>query len=707
MTKKIFTALIVAVLSLVYYSCTPIVEFTPEPEPDNEIVEDEKGDDSKENDGKEDDKSDDMKEDDQKDDEPTEEPGDDPNGDDPTDEPGDEPSDDPNIDEPTEEPGDDPNEDIGGGNDVQNPSANYDITPWTGVWASDAAMDAVGSDADYFWEANSFSNRVVVIFNGTTATVESSNSNIKSNISGAYVTIDMLTNSVSGVEIIALGKSSDGGLKIYGDKKFKLTLSGLDLTSKKGPAINSQCKKRMFLHLTDGTTNRITDAASYSDDAYTLPGSYDEDRKGAFFSEGHIIASGQGALVTEGKYKHAIVTDGYYYQRPGVTIAVTAAAKNALHVKGDDEDMIGAWFKGGMFYARVASTAGKGVKCDYDIVIDGGKYDIETTGNAEYDSAEGDTSSAAGIKSDTHIEINSGELVFKSTGSGGKGINCDGSLTVNGGKLNLTTTGKRYEYSRNVTSSPKAIKVDGAIIINGGTIDINVTGQSEGSEGMESKSTITFNGGEIMVKSYDDGINAKSDITINGGRIYTYGTNNDGMDSNGTLNMKGGLVIGVGSNAPETGVDVDVSSNWRISGGTMIGFGGSMMASPSTASEQCMLVYNGLSATAGQEFTLLDSSGNVIVSFEYPLTKSGATMLLSCPEIVKNSTYKVYQGGTISNPADEWLYWSLEGTMTGGSELNTFTPTSTITTIGTSSGGGPGGGGGGGGWPGGGGGWPW
>lgn len=590
--------------------------------------------------------------------------------------------------------------------EVNNPGINNDITPWSGTWATDAGMDYAGSDADFYYEANSFTNTVVVTFNGDTATVESSNSSIKSNVSGAYVTIDMLSNSVSGVEIIAIGSSSDGGLKIYGDKKFKLTLSGLDVTSKRGPAINSQCKKRMFLHLTDGTTNRITDIANYTDDAYTLPGSYNEDRKGTFFSEGHIIVSGYGALVAEGKYKHAIVTDGYYYQRPGSTIAITAAAKNALHVKGDDEDMIGAWFKGGMFYARVASTAGKGVKCDYDIVIDGGKFDIETSGNAEYDSTEADTSSAAGIKSDTHIEINAGELIFKSTGSGGKGINCDGSLTINGGKLNLTTTGKRYEYNRNTTSSPKAIKVDGALIVNGGVTDINVTGASEGSEGVESKSTITFNGGEMMVKSYDDGINAMSDITINGGKIYTYGTNNDGLDSNGTLNMKGGLVIGVGSNAPETGVDVDNSSNWKIQGGTMIGFGGSMMASPSTASSQCMLVYNGLSATAGQVVTLLDSSDNVIVSFEYPLTKSGATLLLSCPEIVKNNTYKVYQGGTITNPTEEWLYWSVEGTMTGGSELNSFTTTNTITTIGSSSGGGPGGGGGGGGWPGGGGGWP-
>ena len=675
------TVLVMALMTV--WACSPEITFTPTPDDDEEVV---NPDDNKDGEEKTEEENDPKSDDEKTEDEKTE-----------------------TGDENDNEEGDENDSNDEGNTEVDNPGVNGDVAPWTGAWASDAAMDSVGSDADFFYEANSFTNTVVVTFNGSTATVESSNSNIKTNISGAYVTIDMLTNSVSGVEIIALGQSSDGGLKIYGDKKFKLTLSGLDLTSKRGPAINSQCKKRMFLHLTNGTTNRIADAANYTDDAYTLPGSYDEDRKGAFFSEGHIIVSGEGALVAAGNYKHAIATDGYYYQRPGTTIAVTAAAKNAIHVKGDDEDQIGAWFKGGMFYARVASIAGKGVKCDYDIVIDGGKFDVETSGNAEYDSTEADTSSAAALKSDTHIEINDGDFVFKSTGSGGKCINCDGSLTINGGNLNLTTTGKRYEYNRNTTSSPKAIKVDGALIVNGGVTDINVTGASEGSEGVESKSTITFNGGEMMVKSYDDGINAKSDITINGGKIYTYGTNNDGMDSNGTLNMKGGLVIGVGSNAPETGVDVDVSSNWKIQGGTMIGFGGSMMASPSTASSQCMLVYNGLSATAGEVVTLLDSSDNVIVSFEYPLTKSGATLLLSCPEIVKNSTYKVWQGGTITNPADEWLYWSVEGSMSGGSELNTFTPTSTITTVGSSSGGGPGGGGGGGGWPGGGGGggWPW
>lgn len=570
---------------------------------------------------------------------------------------------------------------------------NDDIELWTGAVADDASSDIVGSDSDLFVELNNFGKRVVVRFDGTTATVENSNSSIISHISGAYVTIDMTTNGVDGVEIVAMGKSSDGGLKIYGEKKFKLTLAGLDITSKKGPAINSQCGKRVYLHLADGTTNRIEDIATYNDDAYTLPGVYNEDRKGALFTEGHIIVSGHGVLVAEGKYKHAIVTDGYYYQRPGSTVVVTAAAKNALHVKGDDEDAIGAWFAGGRFEATVASTAGKGVKSDLDIRIDGGKFDITTSGNAEYVSSEADTSSASALKADGSVIINGGELNFLSTGTGGKGINADGGLTFNGGVVNIKTTGKQYKYSNSITSSPKGIRVDGAIVINDGEINVEVTGQSEGSEGMESKSSIMVNGGETKVISYDDGINAASDITIRGGKIYTYGTNNDGMDSNGSITMEGGLVIGVGSNAPETGVDVDNSSKWKINGGTMIGFGGSMMASPSTASAQCMLVYNGLSATEGQVFTMLDASDNVIVSFEYPLTKSGATLLISCPEIVKNNTYKVWQGGTISNPAEEWMYWSVNGTLSGGSELNSFTPTAIVTTIG-SGGGGPGGPGG-------------
>lgn len=592
--------------------------------------------------------------------------------------------------------------------DVTEPDADTSISRWTGLWATDADRDIVGNNSDFYHELNTFDNIVTVRFNGSSAVVEKSNSSINTHIDGAYVTLDMQSNSVSGVKVVVSGSTSDGGLKVYSDKKYMLMLNGVDITSKRGCAINSQAKKRVFLHLGSGTTNRLTDASTYTSDSYTLAGSVNEDRKGAFFAEGHIILSGQGALVVRGKQRHAIATDGYYYQRPGTTVAVLESQKNGIHIKGDDDDNIGAQICGGAIYADIASTAGKGMKCDLGIVIEGGQIEVNTSGNAYYDSEEADTSSAAGIKSDTNIHIKNGSFNLKSSGSGGKGITCDNSLTIDGGDITISTTGKRYSYTSQLTSSPKGIKADGDIYINGGKINISVTGTGDGCEGLESKKTITINGGDIIVASYDDGINAASAITINGGRIYAHGSNNDGIDSNGTIVVNDGLVIGVGGTAPETGIDVDRNDQWKIYGGTVIGFGGSMMASPGSSSTQCMVIYNGLSATMGTALALLDSGSNPILTFEYPKTYNNATILVSTPELRTSNSYTFASGGSISNTRDYWQGWYDGGVWSGGSTLTTFTQSSTIQTIGSSSGGGPGGGGGGPGGPGGGGGgWPW
>ena len=594
--------------------------------------------------------------------------------------------------------------------DVTEPDADTSISRWTGLWATDAGRDVVGNNSDFFHELNTFDNIVTVRFNGSSAVVEKSNSSINTHIDGAYVTLDMQSNSVSGVKVVVSGSTSDGSLKVYSDKKYMLMLNGVDITSKRGCAINSQAKKRVFLHLGSGTTNRLSDASTYASDSYTLAGSVNEDRKGALFAEGHIILSGQGALVVRGKQRHAIATDGYYYQRPGTTVAVLESQKNGIHIKGDDDDNIGAQICGGAISANIASTAGKGIKCELGIVIEGGQMDITTTGNAYYDSEEADTSSAAGIKSDTNIHIKNGSLNLKSSGSGGKGITCDNSLTIDDGDITISTTGKRYSYTSQLTSSPKGIKADGDIYINGGKIDISVTGTGDGCEGFESKKTITINGGDIIVASYDDGINAASAITINGGRIYAHGSNNDGIDSNGTIVVNDGLVIGVGGTAPETGIDVDRNDQWKIYGGTVIGFGGSMMASPGSSSTQCMVIYNGLSATMGTALALLDSDSNPILTFEYPKTHNNATILVSTPELRTSNSYTFASGGSISNASDYWQGWYDGGVWSGGSTLTTFTQSSTIQTIGSSSGSGPGGGGGPGG-PGGpgggGGGWPW
>ena len=581
-------------------------------------------------------------------------------------------------------------------NDSSDSDFDYEITAYDGEKADDAAADVVGTDEDLYWEANSFTNTVTVAYEGTTATVTSSNEDVLYHTDGAYVTIDMLTNSVKDVEIIVSGKSDDGQLKIYGEKKFKLTLNGVELTSSIGPAINSQCKKRAFVHLADGTTNRLTDASSYSTEPYYLNGATadDEDRKGCLFSEGNLIFSGTGVLIVEGKKKHGIATDGYFYMRPGVTIAVTDAAKNAIDVKGDEDDAIGINIQGGLIYANTSATAGKCLKTDLDVEIAGGKLLLNTSGGSEYDSDENDTSSPAGIKADGNVKITGGVHVLKSTGTGGKGINADGTLQMDGGTMTVTTTGGKYIYDEalDLTSSPKGVKADGNITFNGGKLNISVTGVSDGSEGLESKSAITINDGEIYVYAYDDAMNASTDITINGGKVYCYAVNNDGIDSNGTLNIAGGLVIASGGAAPEEGFDSDNSNNFKVTGGTLIGTGGAAMA-PSNAGTQRTVIYNSIAATQGTKLCILNSSGTPIMTYELPRTMAGMSLLFSSPDLTAGS-YTVSVGGTLSGATDSWNGWQSGGSWSGGTQLGTFTSSSIVTTVGDSTGGGgnPGGG---------------
>lgn len=587
-----------------------------------------------------------------------------------------------------------------GSDDGDTPDFDPTITGWDGQKADDAALDVVGTNEDIYWEANTFGSNggvtVTVAYSGSSASVNTSDNSVICYTDGAYVTIDMLTNSVKNVEIVVSGKSDDGQLKIYGEKKFKLTLSSVELTSSKGPAINDQCKKRAFVHLAEGTTNRLTDAASYSEEPRYLNGgsSASEDRRGCFFSEGNLIFSGTGVLVVEGNYKHGIVTDGYFYMRPGVTLAVTGAAKNAIHVKGDEDDGIGVYMAGGLVYANVSSTAGKGIKTDLDAEIAGGKLLLNTSGNATYDSDEKDTSSSAGIKTDGSVIISGGTHTLKSTGTGGKGINADKEVRVSGSETTVTTTGGKFYYSQSLTSSPKGVKADGDITISGGKLNISVTGVSDGSEGLESKATLAVTGGEVYVYAYDDAINAASAINISGGKVYAYASNNDGIDSNGSLVISGGLVIGVGTSAPEGGIDCDNSNSFRIDGGTVIGMGGTLQSSPSS-SKQRSVVYNGVSATKNANICVLDSEGTPVLTFAFPRTMNGASFFFSTPDIASGASYTVSSGGTLSNYTDSWNGWYGGGTWSGGSQVGTFTSSSVVTTVGSSGsvGGMPGGGG--------------
>lgn len=573
-----------------------------------------------------------------------------------------------------------------GENVVENytPEISAEENGYDGITAADKDADTVVPGDETYWENMEFGTVVTVTYSGDSASVSSSDDSVMTYIKGADVAIDLTD--VGETEIIASGKSSDGQLKIYGDSAVKLTLEGLELTSEKSAAINVQNKSTLYVHLADGTGNIICDGASRSDEAYYPEGvtADDEKRNGAIYCKGSAVFSGTGVLQLTGKKKHGISVKSSVTIRPGVTIAVNDVADNCIKSEG-------ITISGGYLWAKTSADAGKCISSDDHVTVRGGIVKLYTTGGSIYEEDENDTSSPAGIKADGDMRISGGEMLCVSTGEGGKGINVDGSITMDSGIVNVVTSGGKYIYdaSLDLDSSPKGVKADGEITINGGSLNIQVTGVSDGSEGLESKTMITVNDGEIFVYAYDDAINVGGDspvgMEINGGKIFAFADNNDGIDSNGKLWINGGLVISSGSGAPEEGFDCDLSQNFIVTGGTLIGTGGAAI-SPSGSSTQRSVVYKGVKARTGELFVISGADGNPIMKYEMPRTLNSMTVFFSSPDIRSGETYTVYSGGTLSGNTINWNGWFEDGGYAGGTESGSFTSDSIVTIVGQGNG---------------------
>ncbi len=526
--------------------------------------------------------------------------------------------------------------------------------------------DSKDENYDDFIENSSFTSKVTITYSGTTATVANGVTGVTVTQSGAHVTV---TSTMKSVEYVLTGTTTDGSFKVYSDNKFKLTLNGANITNPKGAAINIQSGKRVFVVSADGTENTLTDGTSY-----TLVDK--EDMKGCLFSEGQLIFSGSGLLTVAGNYKHAICSDDYVRFRQGSRVTVTKAVKDGIHT--NDAVIIG----GGRI--KISATD-DGIQCEEgDVTVTGGKTTVLTSGNGSY--ADNDISSSSGFNVTGKLIISGGIVEAKSTGSAGKGMNVDSDITISNATVKVITTGKQYVYGK-LDSSAKGIKSKANITINSGTIWVRTPG-GEGSEGIESKNILTINGGDIAVYAYDDAFNASKNITINGGNIYCYSSGNDGIDSNGTFTVTGGVVVSSGTTSPEEGFDCD-QNTFKITGGILVGTGGSTSTPTSSACTQRSLIY-GTTGTSGQYISVVSSDGKTnLLTYKIPRTYSQMTFVFSSPQLTSGS-YIIYKGGDVSGGS---TFYGLNtgGTYSGGTQATTFTASSMVTTVGTTSGGGGGG----------------
>jgi hypothetical protein len=210
-------------------------------------------------------------------------------------------------------------------------------------------------------------------------------------------------------------------------------------------------------------------------------------------------------------------------------------------------------------------------------------------------------------------------------------------------------------------SNPKAIKVTGNVLIGGGSIAVAT--EYSGGEGIESKDTITVNGGLIEATCYDDCLNAASNITINGGVVFCSSSNNDGIDSNGTLLMNGGTVVSLGTDFPEAGLDCN-QNFFTVNGGTFVGCGGA--TSYPNMGSQYSLVYTGMLNT-NSILRITGGNSASVFAFKMPRTYPNTIkMLCGCSGIRSRGVYTVYVGATMTGAEFHGLYTNNVSSASGG-----------------------------------------
>lgn len=294
---------------------------------------------------------------------------------------------------------------------------------------------------------NSPWNKVInITFSGEAVDISGTVPGVMVQTSGAHVTV---VNMSGPVKFAVSGKTLNGSLKFYGDKRFQVLLDGAEITNPTGAAINNQGSKTMYVVLADGTVNRLQDGAEY-----TIVD--EEDQKAALFSEGQMVFSGKGELNVVAVGRGGIRSDDYIRIRPGVRIFVNSTALDGLRAND------GIILDGGVINVLTSGVGAKGVRSGGPMTVNGGRLVAINNGDTRVEAVENDTTACAALYCDTIVAVNAGTLCLKATGDGGKGLNAKHDVVIIGGSFQAVATGTREN------KKPKGVKVDGNFAIGGG-----------------------------------------------------------------------------------------------------------------------------------------------------------------------------------------------------------------------------------------------
>ena len=509
--------------------------------------------------------------------------------------------------------------------DASASSSSESDTTWTTISSSVATAstgasvsDILGANASVENASSSeddagtteVSSATTITLSGSSASASgSASSNVK--VDGGTVTI-----SGGGTYVIS-GELSNGRIVVNAPKAdVRLVLKGASITSSDGPAIDIQDAGKAIVVLAKDSKNTLTDGASYASG---------QEATAALFSSDTLTVTGTGQLNVTGSYKDGISSKNGLIITGGTTIKVKAA---------DD------------------GLRGK----DY-LVVESGTLTVEAGGDA-LKSSEGDdeTKGFVSLGKASITLTSTDDAISATTDVTVKDTTL--TITAGGGQANATVEEKgapgQESTADSSTPSPKGINAGVSYTQDSGTVTVNAA-----DEGLQAP-FINVAGGELSIAAGDDGINASngdhvieghenadsesddgSVLTISGGEVEVSYASSDGIDSNGSAYVKGGIVVVSGQAG---GMDGAVDANGESQ---LVGVTGSP------------------SVTAGDTLTVKDSSGSQVASVKVDFTAEAITVL----GLTEGQQYTVAtsSGGSATGTASA-LSAGMGGQMGGGGQ---------------------------------------
>ena len=577
------------------------------------------------------------------------------------------------------------------------------------------------SDSVYFtvndqngsWDTSS---ATVITLGGSDATVSGN---------GAYVNDGNVVITNGGYYVVS-GTLSDGSITVdaYDSSKVWILLNGVSINCSDDACIRVDQADKVFLTLADGSENTLTSGSVYSDTAL------EDGTDGAIFAHDDLTINGSGSLTVDAQYMHGITANDDLVITGG-TISVTAAAdaihaNDSIRIKdasitatgGDDGIVTSNETENGYMYVESGTlrvtASDDGIHTTGEITVAGGDITISAGDDGIHSDSSVSVSDGAimieecyeGIEALT-IDVSGGDITiypeddgFNANGGSGDafgfGGNGDafgfgghgGKMGGHGGRPGRGSNGEMQappDMSSDEASgempTPPDMPADGA----SGEMPTPPDMSSDKASGEMPTPPDMSDGGSQTAQKQDETQNAVQEsgastdeetyISISGGTITIINENGrdaDGLDTNGDLRISGGTIyvslIGTGSNSA---VDYGSESGGvaEITGGTIIACGASSMAEAfDSSSTQASVLYNTSTASeAGTTLALKDMDGNVLLSWDVPLSFTSA--LISCPQMQVGEIYQVVIGDNAEEITIEEVsasYGDAQSSMFGG-----------------------------------------